>query len=426
MERRLAVVYENGSVNPLELAAASYGHCSLVLVCDPASASVRSALPLLRETGTVVTYDAGTPPQQTAARLRELGVDGITTFSDLTIEPTAELARLLGLDFHSPRTAALLVDKHRQRARLAEAGLPTPRHEALRAGAGEETVRAAVSAVGVPAVVKPRRGAGSRNTVLVDTVEEGVRIVTGLLSAGEPELVLEEYLVGDPTVAGRHWGDYVSVESAVHAGQITHVGVTGKPPLLEPFRETGAFFPADLPKPVRAELLEATADALRALGVTGGITHTEFKLTADGPRLIEVNGRLGGFVNDVVGRATGFSLLRTALDCALGTLPAPLTVPAPERVAYQRFLAPPMDARAVSSVTGVKEARALPGVRRVELAKSPGQPVDWRQGTQAFVGIVYGDTPDHLALAERLTHLDTVLRVAYETETTTKDATPAS
>ncbi|MDN3259812.1 ATP-grasp domain-containing protein [Streptomyces sp. CSDS2] len=425
MERCLAVVYENGSVSPLELAAAAHGHCALVLVCDPASASVRSALPLLRETGTVVTYDAGTPLEETAARLRELGVDGITTFSDLTIELTAGLARVLGLEFHSPLTAALLVDKHRQRARLAEAGLPAPRHGALRAGAGEERVREAVTAVGVPAVVKPRRGAGSRNTVLVGTVEEGVRAVTGLHRAGEPELVLEEYLVGDPSVAGRHWGDYVSVESVVNAGQVTHIGVTGKPPLLEPFRETGAFFPADLPGPVRAEVLEATADALRALGVSGGITHTEFKLTADGPRLIEVNGRLGGFVNDVVGRATGFSLLRTALDCALGILPGPLTVPSPQRVAYQRFLAPPMGARAVSSVSGIKEARALPGVRRVELAKSAGQPVDWRQGTQAFVGIVYGDAPDHAALAERLTLLDTVLCVAYETQTAAKDATTA-
>ncbi|MYU20474.1 ATP-grasp domain-containing protein [Streptomyces sp. SID8352] len=426
MERRLAVVYENGSVNPLELAVAASGRCALVLVCDPSSEGVRPALPLLRETGTVVTHDDGTPPEETAARLQHLGVDGITTFSDLTVELTAVLARLLGLDFHDPLTAALLVDKHRQRARLAQAGLPTPRHAAVPAEAGEQEVRAAVTAVGAPAVVKPRRGAGSRNTVLVRTEEEGVRTVTALRAAGERELVLEEYLAGDATVAGPQWGDYVSVESVAHGGRITHIGVTGKPPLLEPFRETGAFFPADLPAPVRAELLAATGDALRALGVSGGVTHTEFKLTADGPRLIEVNGRLGGFVNDVVGRATGFPLLRTALDCALGGPPGPLTVPAPGRVAYQRFLAPPVDARAVSSVTGVREARALPGVRRVELAKSPGQPVDWRQGTQAFVGIVYGDAPDHRALAERLAELDGVLRVAYDTGSEAEGAEAAS
>ncbi|MEU9107577.1 ATP-grasp domain-containing protein [Streptomyces xanthophaeus] len=416
MERRLAVVYENGSVNPLELAVAATGRCGLVLVCDPSSETVRSVLPVLREIGTLVPYDARTPPEETAARLRELGVDGITTFSDLTIELTAELAGLLGRDYHSPATATLLVDKHHQRARLAASGVPTPRHGAVRAGdTTEEEIRAAVTAVGVPAVVKPRQGAGSRNTVLVRTVEEGVRTVRELLADGEPELVLEEYLVGDPTIAGAHWGDYVSVESVVHAGGITHVGVTGKPPLLEPFRETGAFFPADLPDPTRTALLEATTDALRALGVACGITHTEFKLTAAGPRLIEVNGRLGGFVNDVVGRSTGFPLLRTALDCALGKAPHPLTVPPAGRVAYQHFLAPPLEARAVTSVTGVKQARALPGVRRVELAKAPGQPVDWRQGTQAFVGIVYGEAPDHTTLAERISQLGEALTITYDT-----------
>nr|BAV57438.1 putative ligase/carboxylase [Streptomyces sp. SANK 60404] len=408
---RLAVVYENGSVNPVELAVGAAGHCELVLVCDPSSPAVASVMPVLRETGTVVPFDPDGPLDETAARLAELRVEGITTFSDLTIEATAVLARLLGLPFHSPGTAALLVDKHHQRAKLATAGVPTPRHAAVRDGAGAAE---AIAAVGVPAVVKPRQGAGSRNTVLVRTPDEGLRVVGELLTAGESELVLEEYLVGDPAVAGPQWGDYVSVESVVLGDRMVHIGVTGKPPLLEPFRETGALFPGDVPDGVREELLSATGDALRALGVTSGITHTEFKLTAEGPRLIEVNGRLGGFINDIVGRSTGLRMLRVAFDCALGRADDGLSAPVPERVAYQRFLAPPLDATAVRSVTGAKEARSLPGVRRVEIAKRPGQSVDWRQGTQAFAAIVYGDAPDHASLSLLWDTLDSVLTVSYD------------
>ncbi|MFI1800848.1 hypothetical protein ACH427_26320 [Streptomyces sp. NPDC020379] len=140
---------------------------------------------------------------------------------------------------------------------------------------------------------------------------------------------------------------------------------------------TGAIFPGNVDAATAARLAESTEQALRALGMASGIAHTECKLTADGPRLIEVNGRLGGFIDDTVGRATGFPMLRTALDCALGRLPADFTAPARQRIAFQRFFAPPLDARAIVSMTGVKETKALPGVRRVEVVRRPGQPVDW-------------------------------------------------
>ncbi|MEV6673802.1 hypothetical protein [Streptomyces sp. NPDC051162] len=413
MPPRLAVVHDNGSVTPLQLAAAATGHCELVLLCDPSVPAVAKDLPLLREIGTVVEFDAGAPlAEATVRRLEALGPAGITTFGDRVLEATAALAEHLGLTFHSPATAAALADKHLQRVTLAAAGVPAlPRFAAVSA---REDAAAAAAAVGAPAVVKPRQGAGSRNTVLARTVAECVRTVGELLASGESELVLEEYLVGDPAVAGPRWGDYVSVESVAVGGRIVQVGITGKPPLLEPFRETGAFFPSNVDAATAARLTEATGQALRALGVTSGIAHTEFKLTADGPRLIEVNGRLGGFIDDTVGRATGFPMLRTALDCALGRLPADLTAPAHQRVAFQRFFAPPLDARAIASMTGVKETKALPGVRRVEVVRRPGQSVDWREGTQAFAAIVYGEAPDHEALAALFDAIDKTLVVTYD------------
>ncbi|MGW2367859.1 ATP-grasp domain-containing protein [Streptomyces sp. NPDC001667] len=413
MPPRLAVVHDNGSVTPLQLAAAASGHCELVLLCDPSVPAVAKDLPLLAQIGTVVEFDAASPlAEATVQRLEALGPAGITTFSDRVLEATAALAERLGLAFHSPATAAALADKHLQRATLAAAGVPAlPRYAAVSAPGD---AAAAAVAVGAPAVVKPRQGAGSRNTVLARTVADCVRTVEELLAAGESELVLEEYLVGDPSVAGPRWGDYVSVESVAVGGRIVHAGITGKPPLLDPFRETGAFFPSNVDAVTAARLTEATEQALRALGVTSGIAHTEFKLTADGPRLIEVNGRLGGFIDDTVGRATGFPMLRTALDCALGRVSADLTAPVHQRIAFQRFFAPPLDARAIVSMTGVKETKALPGVRRVEAVRRPGEPVDWREGTQAFAAIVYGEAPDHGALAELFDAIDKTLVVTYD------------
>ena len=58
--------------------------------------------------------------------------------------------------------------------------------------------------------------------------------------------------------------------------------------------------------------LVATA-AIHALGITIGVTHTEVKLTPDGPKIIEVNGRLGGSVAPLLARSAGFDAIRMQL-----------------------------------------------------------------------------------------------------------------
>ena len=65
-------------------------------------------------------------------------------------------------------------------------------------------------------------------------------------------------------------------------------------------------------------MLDLATAALRALGVRTGGFHTEIKLTPDGPRVIEVNGRLGGGVPEMLLQASGESLMRLSMRVALG------------------------------------------------------------------------------------------------------------
>lgn len=89
------------------------------------------------------------------------------------------------------------------------------------------------------------------------------------------------------------YGDIISVESIVSNGDVSHVGVTGRLPTALPFRSVGQFRPSQL-KPEEEEVSCTLAgNAIRALGVISGIVHAELKLTPLGPRVIEVNGRLG-------------------------------------------------------------------------------------------------------------------------------------
>ena len=47
------------------------------------------------------------------------------------------------------------------------------------------------------------------------------------------------------------------------------------------------------------------ATGIEALGVSTGCLHTEVKFTPDGPEIIEVNGRVGGGVPEMLERAAG-------------------------------------------------------------------------------------------------------------------------
>lgn len=351
-------MYDRGAANVSEIAASLTKVAPLVFVTRHGSEHAEPLLPLLRDMGEVVTFRHA--PGEVAGRLKAIGPGGITTFSEAMLNDTAELAAGLGLPFHSRETVRLLTDKFLQRRRLNESGT---------AGvAGSLLTRPqdwpdAVRRVGLPAVVKPARGEGSRNTYRVDDPTEGLGLVTGLLNT-ESALVLEQFLEGRPSAP---YGDYVSVESVTSRGVVSHIAVTGKFPLLPPFRETGQFWPAALPEVEQRRLRDLASEAIASLGITTGITHTEIKLTGSGPRVIEVNGRLGGYINELSLRAAGLDLVELAGRVALGESVAPPPV-THDRVVFQYSNpAPPTPAGSIPSPAG--GACAPP---RVSPAIAPG------------------------------------------------------
>ncbi|GIJ48367.1 hypothetical protein Val02_52530 [Virgisporangium aliadipatigenens] len=404
MRPLLIIVYDLGAAGPADLVAAARDVCDVVFVADPRSRHVADNLAVLRAAAPVV--EAPPDPRAVADAVKVLRPAGVTTFSESRIGLTAAVADLLGLPYHAPATAAALADKAAQREALARAGVPSARHRAI---AGREGFLDAVAAVGLPAVLKPRQGAGSVDVRRLDTLQDCTRAANDL-GAG---YVLEELLVGDPTAAGPGFGDYVSVESVVHDGEIRHVAVTGKFPLAAGFRETGQFLPATL-APALADRVTATAGhALRALDVRDGVTHTELKLTPSGPRIIEVNGRAGGYVSDLLRRCTGYDLLGAAMRSAVGRAPE-TTVGPPRQVAFRRYLAAPPGRVVLTALDGPDRVAALPGVTHVEIRAGIGQVLDSRNGTQDCLGVVYGRATDHDALRRLVEEMDALVDARYE------------
>lgn len=386
----VAIVHDLGSASVSTIRAAAGRQLELVFVCDRARPHVAATVAEAGRCARVVDV-TGLAWDQRVAAVRAVQPSGVVTFSEFALRDTARLAADLGLPGHGERVVRMLTDKLDQRRALAEAGV-----QATRCVVVGDDLRAAAEAVGLPAVLKPRVGAGSAYTFRIESLDDLER--RHRTAPPGVEFVLEEMLRGDPEVAGAAWGDYVSVESLHTPAGSRQVCITGKFPLAEPFRESGMVLPSTLPAPAAAHVLALEAAAIAAIGVAHGVTHTEIKLTASGPKIIEINGRLGGYVPEILKRSSGINLVHTALELAVGRDPAPPPAHHAE-VCYQLFLAPPSGVRGTFVKSeGLAELAALPGVLQVEERVKPGDVVDYEQGTQSLLGIVYGRAPDHEAL----------------------------
>jgi hypothetical protein len=378
----LAIAFERGAATAAEITAALAGDTPLAFLI-PESAFTQHLRPVLAELGTVVSL---TGDDRDIDNVRALRPDGIATFSEAMLPTTARLTTALGLPGHSLDTVERLTNKTRQRERLAAAGVDAVRHHVIEC---RDDWPAALRAVGLPAVVKPACGGGSRDTYLIED-EATARRLSGRLTE---RLVLEEFLRGRPSLP---YGDYVSVETLCSPERLSHIAVAGKFPMLPPFREMGQFWPADLPPDELAAVTDLVTRTLTALGVEFGITHTEVKLTPDGPRIIEVNGRLGGLVNELSRRAVGLDLVRIGAMMALGE-PAWADAVNPVRVYFQYWGSGPTGHCQLVGTKGAKELRRVKGITGHHPYIRPGQ---WLPGgvMTSLIETVCGEADDHSAM----------------------------
>ncbi len=406
----VAVGYGPRCVPVMQLAEAAAGFCDLLWVIDTSAPGMTEMTGLLSRFGPVVDLK-GTSPEHAVKMLADWEPDGMTTYLDAGMVELARVAEGLGLPFHSPGTAAALTDKARQRRLLAAAGLETPPCHLVRPYQPE--LAAAQAEVGWPAVLKPRSAQGSRCTFLVRDGAELEKLLDAL-GPRRPDMVLEGYLPDDPARAGGPYAGYVSVESVVADGVVSHLALTGRFPPAGNFRETGFFIPAAIDAESRSSVLDLASRAIDALGVRTGCLHTEVKFTPDGPRIIEVNGRLGGGVPEMLERAAGVSLLNLTLRVALGQ---PVSIEGPvatDRIGYRFFLQPPTVSATVTAVEGINDFGDRAEVDTVSLHQGPGAALDWRDGSGNHIVAVVGSTDDEeqLQAAYRLLHQEITVTYA--------------
>lgn len=360
----IAVVFDAGAVSAAEIAVGltDVGRPLFLVPDTPHTSHLR---PVLAQLGKVL------PVAGALEDIRREAPDAIVTFSEQMLPATAGLAAALRLPFHDAATVTILTDKRRQRAALREAGVDDVRQYTLRRA---EDWPAAVAAVGLPAIIKPLIGGGSRDTFRVDGSAQGQALADRVFarSATAGPFVAEELIPGRPSLP---FSDLVSVESVCTPSGLQHLAVSSYLPLVPPFILTGRFWPCHLPETEQQEIVALADQALTALGVRHGVTHTEIKLTPSGPRVIEVNGRMGGHVNDIARAACGVDMVRVAARLALGES---VEVPrlSADRVHFQYHMPAPFRPARVVAMHGAAEARRLPGVTGYRVFVQAGEHLD--------------------------------------------------
>jgi hypothetical protein len=174
-------------------------------------------------------------------------------------------------------------------------------------------------------------------------------------------VLVEEYL-GGPEVSvdagwhhGRSWPAFVACKQLGFPPSFEEVGhlVDGHDPLLDD-----------------AELRGVLTAAHDAVGFHTGWTHTEVRLTAAGPKVVEINARVGGDrIPEVARLALGVDAACAAAAIACGRAPA--VHPARRRVAAVRFLYPERDA--IVKAVHIDRDRLPSAVHSAEAVAVPGQ-----------------------------------------------------
>jgi len=256
-----------------------------------------------------------THPLGVVRRLLELNkvwnFRAVVPISEYGIQPCALVASQLGLPTLALKAVQNTRDKLRMRRTLEQAGLGQLRYASCTTF--EQAEAFFKFGGGAPIIVKPNGGTGSDGVSKV-TSSEKVAEAFGLATSARAYhggVLCEEFIEGPE----------VSVEGFSLHGGFVPVAITDKITDAR-FLEIGHNQPSAHPAELQQRAFAFTAQALAALGVTHGVSHTELKLTPGGPVMIETHTRNGGdSIHLLTERTTGVDLADVVVGISFGEEP---------------------------------------------------------------------------------------------------------
>jgi hypothetical protein len=341
---------------------------------------------------------------------RGLRVDGVLALGDRPGPTAAYVARGLGLLHNHPASVQACRNKLRTREVFRQAGIPVPWFRGVSLNAVPEP---ALLGINYPCVLKPISLSASQGVVRANNREEfvaGAARLKKLLDSPEIRATREPNL-DQMLVEGYLPGREVAVEALLTEGTLRILAILDKPDPLEGpyFEETIYVTPSRLPDSEQRAIESSLRSAVRALGLTHGPVHTEFRLNEQGVWPIEVAPRpIGG----LCARALRFCLADGEKEIGLEELLLRHTLGLPggdagrEAVASGVMMIPVPRSGVLENVEGEESARQIPGITSLEItARVHDYIAAWPEGA-SYLGFLFakGDAPAAVEAALRTAH----------------------
>ena len=339
-------------------------------------------------------------------RLDEQKIWAILALGDRQTATAAYAASVLHLTYNSPESVENCRSKLRQREVMRKAGLPVPEFFSF---ALTEPIDSVLQRVIFPCVLKPLRLAASQGVIRADNPAEfgaAVERIARLLTSPEIQVTREADL--DRLLVERYIpGTEVALEGVLDDGQLRVLALFDKPnPLEGPYFEESIYVtPSRLPEKIQKEISARAAQYVRALGLTEGPVHAEFRVNDQGAWVLEVAPRpIGGLCSKVLrfGPQRIFLeelLIRTALR-----LPGAEWQREPDAAGVMMIPVP--RSGVLEEVQGMEEALAIAGICEIQItARLHDFIAAWPEGS-SYLGFIFARarTPDLAEAALRKAH----------------------
>lgn len=191
--------------------------------------------------------------------------------TQLPLALVRERLRIPGL----PSSAAYnFRDKARMKDVLRAAGVPVARHQLVHEAAD---ARRFVGEIGFPIVVKPPAGAGAKATERVRNVDELEAVLARYAPSAQDPMLAEEFLRGT-----EHSLETVSIDGRPVWHSLTRYAPTPLEVLETPWIQWTVLLPREADDAAYDDIRGLGDRALRALGMTTGVSHCEWFRRPDG------------------------------------------------------------------------------------------------------------------------------------------------
>jgi formate-dependent phosphoribosylglycinamide formyltransferase (GAR transformylase) len=337
-------------------------------------------------------------------------VGGILALGDRPAIAASYVARGLGILYNHPAAVEACRSKLRMREVFREAGLRVPWFRALSVN---PTPEPALLGISYPCVAKPLSLSASQGVVRANSREEFVAAamrIRRLLESPEIRATREPSL-DQILVEGYIPGREVAVEGLLTDGKLRILAIFDKPDPLEGpyFEETIYVTPSRHTGSQQHEIERCAVDAVRALGLSQGPVHAEFRVNEDGVWPLEVAPRpIGGlcaqalrFAPDGASQPIGLEelLLRHALGLPGSDWPR-------ERSASGVMMIPVPKSGVLEKIEGADAARGVHGITTLEITSRLHDYIAaWPEGS-SYLGFLFatGNSAEEVEEAIRKAH----------------------